>query len=77
MLIKTEHTSLFSLINSTSDYLPVLGIKIKLSRRRLYPTATVKYVGVKIDENFNWHHQINDLAAKLNRANALLFKIRN
>ena len=25
----------------------------------------------------NWHHHINDLAAKLNRANALLFKIRN
>ena len=77
MLIKIEHTSLFSLINSTSDYLSVLGIKIKLNRRRLYPTAIVKYLGVKIDENFNWHHQINDLAAKLNRANALLFKIRN
>ena len=77
MLIKIEHTSLFSLINSTSDYLSVLGIKIKLNRRRLYPAASVKYLGVKIDENFNWHHQINDLAAKLNRANALLFKIRN
>ena len=52
-------------------------IKIKLNRKRLYPTPSVKYLGVKIDENLNWHHHINDLAAKLNKANALLFKIRN
>ena len=52
-------------------------IKIKLNRKRLYPTPSVKYLGVKIDENLNWHHHINDLAAKLNRANALLFTIRN
>ena len=52
-------------------------IKVKLNRKRLYPTASVKYRGVKIDENLNWHHHINDLAIKLNRANALFFKIRN
>ena len=51
-------------------------IKIKLNRKRLYTAPSVKYLGVKIDENLNWHHHINDLAAKLNRANALLFKIR-
>ena len=37
----------------------------------------MKYLGVKIDEILNWHHHINDLAAKLNRANTLLFKIKN
>ena len=52
-------------------------IKIKLSGKRPYPTPSVKYLGVKIYENSNWHHHINDLAARLNRANALLFKIRN
>ena len=52
-------------------------IKIKFNRKRLYPTPSVKYLGVKIDENLNWHHHIHDLAAKLNRANAFLFKIRN
>ena len=51
-------------------------IKIKLNRRRLYPTSSVKYLGVKI-ENLNWHHHINDLAAKLYTAHDLLFKIRN
>ena len=52
-------------------------IKIKLNRKRLYPAPNLKYLGVKIDENLNWYHHINDQAAKLNRANALLFKIRN
>ena len=52
-------------------------MKIKLIKKRLYPTPNVKYLGIKFDENLNWHHHINDLAARLNRVNALLFKIRN
>ena len=52
-------------------------IKIKLSRKRLYPSKSVKYLGLKIDENLNWKVQTHDIATKLNRANALLYKIRN
>ena len=51
--------------------------KIKLSRKRLYPTDSVKYLGVRIDENLNWKHHVSDIAIKLNRSNALLLKIRN
>ena len=51
-------------------------LKIKLCGKRLYPTESVKYLGVKIDANLTWQHHINDLSIKLNRANALLFKIR-
>ena len=51
-------------------------VKIKLSGKRIYPTASVKYLGVKIDQRLTWQHHINDLSVKLNRANALLFKIR-
>ena len=51
--------------------------RLKLSRKRLYPTDSFKYLGIRIDENFNWKHQVSDTAIKLNRANALLFKIRN
>ena len=47
-------------------------IKIKLSGKRIYPTASVKYLGVKIDQHLTWQHPINDLSVKLNRANALL-----
>ena len=52
-------------------------IRIKLSRKRLYPLNSIKYLGVKIDENLSWKYHIHGTATKLNRANALLFKIRN
>ena len=48
----------------------------KLFRKRLYPTESVKYLGVKIDTNLSWQYHVNDLSIKLNRANALLFKMR-
>ena len=37
----------------------------------------MKCLGVKIDENLNCKYHIYDINAKLNRTNALLFKIRN
>ena len=49
-------------------------LKIKLCGKRLYPTESVKYLGVKIDTNLNWEHHVNDLSIELNRANALLLK---
>ena len=52
-----------------------MEVKIKLSGKRLYPTESVKYLGVKIDTNLSWQY-VNDLSVKLNRANALLFKMK-
>ena len=52
------------------------GLKIKLCSKRLYPTESVKYLGVKNDANFSLQYHVNDLSIKLNRANALLFKMR-
>ena len=49
-------------------------IKIKLTRKRLYSSNSVIYLGVKIDENLNWKVQTYDIVTKLNRANALLYK---
>ena len=54
----------------------IYTVKIKLSGKRIYSTASVKYLGVKIDQHLTWQHDINDLSVKLNRANALLFKIK-
>ena len=51
-------------------------LKIKLCGKRLYPTESVKDLGVKINTNLTWQHHVNDLSIKLNRANALLLKIR-
>ena len=52
------------------------NLKIKLSGKRLYRTESVKYLGVKIDKKLSWQYHVNDLFVKLNRANALLFKMR-
>ena len=51
-------------------------LKINLCGKRLYPTEIFKYLGVKMDTNLTWQHHVNDLSIKLNRANALLFKMR-
>ena len=52
------------------------ALKIKLCGKRLYPIKSVKYLGVKIDAIYTWQHHVKDLSIKLNRANALLFKMR-
>ena len=49
-------------------------LKLKLNGKRLYPTTSVKYLGIKTDENLTWTDHIKDTAIKLNRANAMLFK---
>ena len=51
-------------------------LKIKLCGKRLYPTESVKYLGVKIDTNLSWQYHVNDFFIKLNRATAHLFKMR-
>ena len=51
-------------------------LKLKLNGKRLYPTKTVKHLGIKIDENLTWIDHINDSAIKLNRVNFMLFKVR-
>ena len=30
-------------------------LKLKLNGKRLYATDSVKYLGIKTDENLNWH----------------------
>ena len=52
-------------------------LHIKLNGKWLYSTYSVKYLGSIIDTNLNWHHQINNVAAKLNRASVMLSKIRH
>ena len=52
-------------------------VRIKLSGKRICLTASVKYLGVKIDQYLIWQNHRNDSSVKLIKANAqLLFKIR-
>ena len=37
----------------------------------------LKYLGIGIDKSLNWKHHVSDIAIKLNRVSALVFKIQN
>ena len=52
-------------------------LKLKLNGKRLYPTNSVKYLGISINENLNWKQQISDVAIKLKKANGILSKLRH
>ena len=69
---KTEAV-LFKSIRKQTD----ATLKLKLNGKRLDTTNSVKYLGIKIDENLNWHEQINNVAVKLNRANTMLSKVKH
>ena len=50
-------------------------VKITFSRKQLYPNDSVKYLGIRTDENLNWKHHVNDIEIKLNRVNANKMRI--
>ena len=53
------------------------GLKLKLYGKRLCPINSVKYLEVKINEHLTWKPQIDGISTKLNKANAILSKIRH
>ena len=52
-------------------------LKIKLIGERVQETDSVKYLGIQIDKRLTWKQQINHAALKLNKANAMLSKLRH
>ena len=51
--------------------------KIKFNEKRLYSIDSVKYLGDKIDNKLNWKSHAIATATTLNRANVMLYKVRN
>ena len=51
-------------------------MKLKLSRKNFSQLA-VKCLEAKVDGYLSWKSHIDYVSVKLNRANALLFKLRN
>ena len=69
---KTE-VVLFKLSRKLTD----VSLNVKLNGKRLYPTNSVKDLGINNDENVNWKQHISDIAIKLNKANGILSKLRH
>lgn len=68
---KTEFV-IFKSKRRSLDYIPFL----KISGNRVYPSESVKYLGVYLDEHLNWKPHVDYIASKLQRANGVLSKIR-
>ena len=54
-----------------------LDLKFKRNGKRLYPTNSVKYLGVKLNEHLTWKPRIDGIFVKFNKANAMLSKLRH
>ena len=52
-------------------------LKIKLNGKRLHETDSVKSLGIQIHKRLTWKQHINPVALKLNKANAMLSKLRH
>ena len=48
------------------------GLKLKVNGKRVYETDSVKYLGIQVGEGLTLKKQINHMAVKLNKANAML-----
>ena len=69
---KTEFI-LFRKRNKTINY----DLKIKINGKRIFPSTSVKYLGVIFDENLSWVNHLIALSTKLSRANSMLCKLRH
>ena len=54
---------------------PVL--KIKMNGHRIFPSVSIKYLGMHLDEFLNGSFHANILSKKLKRANGMLCKARH
>ena len=52
-------------------------LKIKLNGKRLYETDSIRYLGIQIKKRLTWKQQVNYVAFKLNKAYAMLSKLRH
>ena len=48
---------------------------LKLVGKKIFPSSSVKYLGVRLDNHLNWKSHISDIATKLQRANEMLSKL--
>jgi hypothetical protein len=53
------------------------SLKIKMNDHRIYPSKSIKYLGVYLDETLNGGYHCKMLMTKLKRANGMLYKARH
>ena len=53
------------------------NLNFRISGQKIIPVHSIKYLGIKLDENLTFQPHINDLSIKLSRSNGMLSKIRH
>ena len=53
------------------------NLNFRISGQKIVPVHSLKYLGIKLDENLTFLPHINDLSIKLSRSNGMLSKIRH
>ena len=53
------------------------SVKFKLNGKRLFPTSSVKYLGVILDQHLYWNKQLAHVTTKLNQGIGILSKLRH
>ena len=80
MSVETDFPSMLVKLNlcflTSSKKQLQCDLKIKLNGKGLYETVSAKYLGIQIDKRLTWKQQINHVALKLNKANAMWSKLR-
>ena len=52
-------------------------MNFRISGQRVHRSSKVRYLGIILQENYEWEQHLNTLTPKLNRALGLLAKIRH
>lgn len=52
-------------------------VKLSIGGQKVFPSETIKYLGVLLDSNLGWKSQINSVATKLKKVNGIIAKIRH
>ena len=52
-------------------------LNFRINGQKIYPTNTIKYLGLYIDEFLSWNEHLHCLHLKLSRANGMIAKIRH
>ena len=73
LIISSTEVSIFKRKGRVID----TDLKLKLCGKKLFTSKSVKYLGVILDECLQWNFHTNQLCLKLNKANAMLCKIRH
>ena len=64
----------FNPITKSSE---IFTFNIKINGHRIFPSESIKYLGIYLDRNLTWQDQCKVLMSKLNRANGMLSKVRH